>query len=104
MRINELARELEVKARAILDYLPEIGIEDKKSYSDSISQEVAEKVRAHFRPHVDLEAVLEEHRRWVNSNGKEGQRANLTSADLSRSDLSGAYLNGAELIRANRPW
>ena len=49
MRINELARELEVKARAILDYLAEIGIADKRSHSSSIDEELAEKVKAHFR-------------------------------------------------------
>ncbi len=49
IRINELARELEVKSRAVLDYLEEIGVEDKKSHSSSVDDEVAEKVRAHFR-------------------------------------------------------
>ena len=49
MRINELARELEVKAKAILEYLAEIGIQDKKSHSSSIEEDLAEKVKAHFR-------------------------------------------------------
>ena len=44
MRINELARDLEVKARAILEYLAELGIEDKKSHSSSIDEELTEKV------------------------------------------------------------
>ncbi|MBI4458634.1 MAG: translation initiation factor IF-2 [Acidobacteria bacterium] len=52
-RINELARELEVKARTILDYLAEIGVEEKKSHSSSIEEELAEKVRAHFRDHPE---------------------------------------------------
>src|SRR5260370_41969461 len=33
IRINDLARELEVKSKAILDYLPTIGVDDKKSHS-----------------------------------------------------------------------
>ena len=49
MRINELAREVEVKAKAIIDYLAEIGIEDKKSHSSAIDDELGEKVKAHFR-------------------------------------------------------
>jgi len=49
MRINELARELEVKAKAILDYLAEIGIDDKKSHSSAIDEELADKVKAHFQ-------------------------------------------------------
>jgi translation initiation factor IF-2 len=49
IRINDLARELEVKSKAILEYLPELGIADKRSHSSAIEDEVAEKVRAHFR-------------------------------------------------------
>jgi hypothetical protein len=49
IRINDLARELEVKSRAVLDYLLELGIEDKKSHSSAIDDELAEKIREHFR-------------------------------------------------------
>ncbi|MGH9789319.1 MAG: translation initiation factor IF-2 N-terminal domain-containing protein, partial [Candidatus Acidiferrales bacterium] len=49
VRINELARELEVKAKAILDYLPELGVAEKKTHSSSIDSDVADKVRAYFR-------------------------------------------------------
>jgi len=49
IRINELARELEVKSRVILDCLPELGITEKKSHSSSLDDESADKVRAHFR-------------------------------------------------------
>ena len=48
IRINELARELEVKPKAITDYLPEIGITDKKSHSSALEEDVANKVREHF--------------------------------------------------------
>src|SRR6266849_4100638 len=49
IRINELARELEVKSKAVLDYLPEIGVTDKKSHSSALDEETTAKVRAHFR-------------------------------------------------------
>ena len=49
IRINELARELEVKAKAIIDYLPEAGVTEKKTHSSSIDVEAAEKVRKHFQ-------------------------------------------------------
>jgi translation initiation factor IF-2 len=49
IRINELARELEVKSNVILDYLGEIGFEGKKSHSSALDDDFAEKVRAHFR-------------------------------------------------------
>ena len=45
IRINELARELEVKAKAILDLLPGFGVNEKKTHSSSIDIDVAEKVR-----------------------------------------------------------
>jgi len=45
VRINELARELEVKAKAIIDLLPGYGITEKKTHSGWIPAEVAEKVR-----------------------------------------------------------
>ena len=35
IRINELARELEVKPSRILDLLPELGVQDKKTHSSS---------------------------------------------------------------------
>jgi len=49
IRINDLARELEVKSKSILDVLPEIGVTEKKSHSSSLEDHEAEKVRAHFR-------------------------------------------------------
>ncbi len=41
IRINELARELEVKPGVILDLLPELGVEEKKTHSSSIDEDVA---------------------------------------------------------------
>src|SRR5215467_8245076 len=49
VRINDLARELEVKSKAILDVLPEVGVTEKKTHSSSLEEHEAEKVRAHFR-------------------------------------------------------
>ena len=45
IRINELARELEVKAHEILDRLPELGDAEKKTHSSSIDEDVAIKLR-----------------------------------------------------------
>ncbi|HXN24260.1 MAG TPA: translation initiation factor IF-2 [Candidatus Dormibacteraeota bacterium] len=59
IRINELARELEVKAKAILDYLPEAGVSEKKTHSSSIEVEAAVKVREHFRQVAEAEASAE---------------------------------------------
>jgi len=60
IRINELARELEVKAKAIIDYLPEAGVTEKKTHSSSIDVSAAVIVRKHFRDAADAEAAAEE--------------------------------------------
>src|SRR6202795_1501705 len=59
IRINELARELEVKAKAIIDYLPEAGVTEKKTHSSSIEVEAAVKVREHFRAAAEAEVAAE---------------------------------------------
>jgi translation initiation factor IF-2 len=48
IRINLLARELEVKAHELLDKLPELGVTEKKTHSSSIDEDVAEKLRHIF--------------------------------------------------------
>ena len=45
IRINELARELEVKAGAIIEILPRVGIEQKKTHSSSVDATAAEAIR-----------------------------------------------------------
>ena len=49
IRINELARELEVKSHLVLEYLAEIGAGDKRSHSSALEDDLADKVRQHFR-------------------------------------------------------
>jgi translation initiation factor IF-2 len=45
IRINELARELEVPSKQVLDLLPQFGITEKKTHSSSIEDAVALLVR-----------------------------------------------------------
>ena len=49
VRINDLARELEVKSKAILDTLPIVGVTEKKTHSSSLEEHEAEKVRVYLR-------------------------------------------------------
>ena len=49
VRINDLARELEVKSKAILDALAHVGVTEKKTHSSSLEEHEAEKVRVHLR-------------------------------------------------------
>ena len=46
VRINDLARELEVKSRQILDVLAELGIGAGKTHSSSLEEDEAEKVQS----------------------------------------------------------
>ncbi len=59
IRINELARELEIKAKVLIDYLPEIGVKEKKTHSSSIDVEHAELARKHFLGLAAQEAAAE---------------------------------------------
>src|SRR5215472_5873688 len=49
VRINDLAREMEVKSRQILDVLGELGLGEGKTHSSSIEEYEADKVRAQFQ-------------------------------------------------------
>ncbi len=61
-------------------------------------EEPQEQVPEHVPiPPEKLQEILEAHRKWVESEGKEGERADLFGADLSRADLRGANLEGADL-------
>lgn len=60
---------------------------------------------------IELDEIIENHNKWLNSGGKEGERANLkginlskanmVKANLSKGDLRQADLSYANLIRAN---
>src|ERR1700724_3910034 len=59
IRINELARELEIKAKGLIEYLPEIGVTEKKTHSSSIDVEHAELARQHYHDLAAQEAAAE---------------------------------------------
>lgn len=62
----------------------------------SVTEEVAPQSRA-----VNLKEILEKHRLWVTSGGKEGVRADLSRANLFGANLIAADLTEAILIWAN---
>src|ERR1700760_5002246 len=51
IRINDLARELEVKSKAILDALTKVGVTEKKTHSSSIEDHEAVLVRKYIQEH-----------------------------------------------------
>ena len=50
---------------------------------------------------MDIKKILDEHKLWRETVGKEGARANLRGAYLRDANLFGAYLRGANLREAN---
>src|SRR5271169_6717915 len=53
IRINDLARELEVKSKEILDVLIKVGVTEKKTHSSSIEVDEAERVKKYFAEHAE---------------------------------------------------
>lgn len=49
----------------------------------------------------ELDEIVEDHRAWLESNGKSGRKADLAHANFEGADLMGAELEGANLLRAN---
>ena len=94
IRINDLARELEVKSKAILDVLEEVGVTEKKTHSSSIEDHEAVKVREHFRSVSEAQSA---------SKSARSSRAEAdgikTKIDLSHISKPGDVLNA---IRAKQ--
>lgn len=49
----------------------------------------------------NLSGILQAHKKWLDSNGEEGARADLRYADLRGADLRGADLSNADLSNAD---
>ncbi|MBV9670218.1 MAG: translation initiation factor IF-2, partial [Acidobacteriales bacterium] len=88
IRINDLARELEVKSRAILDSLTEVGITEKKTHSSSLEDHEADKVRKYFRAASDAQTASKSSR----PSRTEAEEIK-TKIDLSNISRPGDVLN-----------
>lgn len=53
VRINDLARELEIKSKAVLDGLPLVGVTERKTHSSSVEDWEAAKFAAYVRAHPE---------------------------------------------------
>src|SRR3954453_3681480 len=87
VRINDLARELEVKSKAILDALPLVGGTEKKTHSSSIEDHEAEKVRAHIRGSAEAQSSSAR-----NARPLRGEEEIKTKIDLSHISRPGDVL------------
>ena len=82
VRINDLARELEVKSKAILDALPHVGVTEKKTHSSSLEEHEAEKVRAHIRGSAEAQGSSARAARPL--RGEEEIRTKIDLSHISR--------------------
>jgi len=82
VRINDLARELEVKSKAILDSLPQVGVTEKKTHSSSLEEHEAEKVRVYFRAAAEAQPATSKSARP--SRGEEEIKTKIDLSNISR--------------------
>jgi translation initiation factor IF-2 len=82
IRINDLARELEVKSREILDVLTTVGVTEKKTHSSSLEDHEADLVRKHLRGRSD--AAPSSARTSRSSTGEEGIKTKIDLSNISR--------------------
>ncbi len=87
------------------DFLGKLGL--PPDHNERVKKKLAEmekekKVPEHVPiPPKKLREILEAHRKWVDSEAKEGERADLLGANLQAAHLFGANLQGADLRGAN---
>src|ERR1700730_15257330 len=82
IRINDLARELEVKSKAILDALTAVGVTEKKTHSSSIEDHEAEKVRIHLRGTAEASSPAAKSARPL--RGEEEIKTKIDLSNISR--------------------
>src|SRR4029077_1235087 len=82
VRINDLARELEVKSKAILDALTAVGVTEKKTHSSSIEDHEAEKVRIHLRGTAETSSPTAKSARPL--RGEEEIKTKIDLSNISR--------------------
>src|SRR6202042_1100355 len=101
VRINDLARELEVKSRAILDTLPLVGVTEKKTHSSSLEDHEAEKVRVYIRSSAEGSSSAGR----SSSRASRGEEEIKTKIDLSNISRPGDVLRAITQQRdaAERP-
>src|ERR1700756_4575921 len=88
VRINDLARELEVKSKAILDTLPLVGVTEKKTHSSSLEEHEAEKVRVYIRSSAEGSSSAGK----SSSRAVRGEEEIKTKIDLSNISRPGDVL------------
>ena len=84
IRINDLARELEVKSREILDSLTAVGVTEKKTHSSSLEEHEAELVRKHLRSRSESGSSASKSSRTAAARGEEEIKTKIDLSHISR--------------------
>src|SRR6202041_2462549 len=94
IRINELARQLEVKSREVIDKLHELGIAEKVTHSSSIDEDKADQLRRYYNgeSHAPLPAA-------PNRNGS-GAAVQEPDADIDRAPAPSSPQRRARVTQA----
>ena len=98
MRINELARELEVKPGVILELLPELGIQEKKTHSSTIEEEVVLEVRERLAGLNSAESSDEEASEGQSESPKKSD--SVAAAGATAADEVGVRVQASETVIA----
>ena len=83
IRINDLARDLEVKSKSILDALTAVGVTEKKTHSSSLEDHEAEKVRNYFRAASDAQKGTSSSSRPIRSEA-DGIKTKIDLSHISK--------------------
>ncbi len=95
IRINDLARELEVKSKEILDVLTAVGVTEKKTHSSSLEDHEAELVRRHLRGRSDAAPSSAK----PSLRAAPGEEAIKTKIDLSHISRPGDVLRAITQLK-----
>ena len=89
--------EAQTQAPARAEILSELPVE---SHADIIAvpREEGRDLKTEL---LEVAEALDQHRLWVESNGKEGIRGDFAGANLSDADLTAVNLQGADLTKVN---
>ena len=95
IRINDLARELEVKSKEILDVLTTVGVTEKKTHSSSLEDHEADLVRRHLRGRSDAAPSSTR----PSSRAAHGEEEIKTKIDLSHISRPGDVLRAITQLK-----
>jgi len=77
--------------------LPELPVKSQAEIG-ALPREKAHDLKTEL---LEVAEALDQHRLWVESNGKEGIRGDFAGANLSDADLTAVNLQGADLTKVN---